>query len=128
MDGLGSGLERFDGEGRYRELEYENPSCEIEGVGALPPFNDGEAEPFSGPGELGTLMVESGRLQACATTQLFRYAVGRNVREAGVKPPIHEEDVQLINYLIGHLGTDGRFDELILELVSSPFFMSRIEY
>jgi len=128
MDGLGAGLERFDGEGRYRELEHENPSCEIEGVGALPPLNGGDAQSFSGPAELGTLMVESGRLQACATTQLFRYAVGRNVRDAGVKPPIHEEDVQLVNYLIGHLGTDGRFDELLLELVSSPFFMSRIEY
>lgn len=128
MDGLGLGIEAYDGLGRLRTHEIDAPGCEIETEGSFPPFAGEPAKPFDTPAQLGQLMVESEQLQACATTQLVRFAVGRTIRRKGVKSGIHEEDVPLVDDLIGKLGKDGRFDELVLELVSSPFFLHRVEY
>jgi hypothetical protein len=72
IDPAGLGLESFDHLGRHRTHEAEHPECAISGQGRL----DGIGE-FRGPAELQQLLVDSGRLEACLTTQLLRFALGR---------------------------------------------------
>lgn len=67
IDGIGFGFERFDGLGRYREVEAENPSCDIEGVGTT----GGEA--FSGPVEFSERNLDV--IATCAVQHLLRFAV-----------------------------------------------------
>ncbi|MGK0360027.1 MAG: hypothetical protein ACI9U2_002333 [Bradymonadia bacterium] len=80
MDPIGFGLERFDLAGRYREHDPGLPECVIEGVGDLP----GAGE-FSGPGQLATLLIDGGHIDACAIQNYLQFAIGRALRpnEAG---------------------------------------------
>jgi hypothetical protein len=73
MDPIGFGLEAYDVAGRFRTNDDGKPECAIEGRGELPGVG-----PFSGPGELGALLVDSGDLEACAVQQLFTWLLGRS--------------------------------------------------
>jgi hypothetical protein len=107
LDGVGWGLENFDREGRFREVEAGAPECKIDGEGEL----DGLGK-FHGPAELGALLVESPRFEACVVRQLFRFALGR--REQG-------QDRDLLDQLTGDFRRGGRrFRELLLDLASGP--------
>jgi hypothetical protein len=66
IDGVGFGFERFDGLGRYREVEAANPSCAIEGEGIA------HGVPFSGPREFASANLES--ITACAVDNVVRFA------------------------------------------------------
>lgn len=72
VDPIGLGLEMYDHTGAFRTVENDDPSCEISGVGRL----DGMA--FSGPAELSDLLIESGSLNECVATQLYRFAMGKS--------------------------------------------------
>lgn len=67
IDGIGFGFERYDGVGRYREVEEANASCEIEGVGNI------AGQSFSGPREFVEENIEA--ISDCAVTNLLRFAV-----------------------------------------------------
>lgn len=122
IDPVGFGLENYDSQGRFRTHEPDNPDtpedeseCEISGEGRLSGIGD-----FSGPAELGQLAVEAGLLDACAVTQLYRFAMGR-----------YELD-QLDQAFISHVlerqdGEPFRFDDLLVEFVASEAFGYRRE-
>jgi hypothetical protein len=85
MDPIGFGLENYDLAGRYREHDDGLPECTIAGEGALPPYGS-----FSGPAELGQLLIDSGEVQRCVTSQLFQFAVGR------APQPIEEQEIDAL--------------------------------
>ena len=74
MDPIGLGFETFDGAGMYRSMENGQP------IDASGQVNSADAEiqgPFNGVLELEKKLGGSSDVQACVTTQWFRYAYGR---------------------------------------------------
>ncbi|MCA9618626.1 MAG: DUF1592 domain-containing protein, partial [Myxococcales bacterium] len=67
IDGIGFGFERFDGQGRYREIEAENTSCSIDGQGIA------AGQAFSGPRAFSEANLE--QITSCAVTHLLQFAV-----------------------------------------------------
>jgi hypothetical protein len=122
MDPIGFGLENYDGSGRFRTMEPKSagsnqdlPACQtpIAGNGEIPGVGT-----FHGPSELTELLLQGERLDACAATQLYRFAMGR--REEG-------QDRAYVERVIAKFRESGhRFDELILALVSDPAFSRRL--
>lgn len=72
VDPIGLGLEMYDHTGAFRTVENDDPSCEISGEGML------DGTPFSGPAELSDLLIDSGSLNECVATQLYRFAMGKS--------------------------------------------------
>ena len=72
MDGIGFGLEAYDGIGKFRS---------VDGTGAVDIrgelFDTDVDGPFSGAVELGQKLGKSKTVRECATLQWFRYGVGR---------------------------------------------------
>jgi hypothetical protein len=108
----GWGLEEYDSQGRFRTVDAagceiaEHANGEVPGLGT-----------FRGPGALGALVAPSEELLQCLGTQLIRFAVGRGEPSA--------EDQALRAALLADRDGSLRFDELLLELVSSPAFAFR---
>lgn len=117
MDPVGFGLENFDSAGRFRTSEPDKPECAIDGQGNLEGIGA-----FSGPAELGQLMIDSGEVDACVARQLYRYTVGRFDLDA------HDE--ALLSRVVEQTQAGGealRIDALIGELVASEAFQLRRE-
>ena len=114
MDPIGFGLERFDGLGRYREVEKQNAECAITGEGEL--FGDGT---FNGPRQLAELMMQGTELRACAVEQFARYTSGRS---QGV-----EDDPRIVRLSERFAEAGEDFHALVLALVADPTFRYRVE-
>ncbi|NUO54435.1 MAG: DUF1588 domain-containing protein [Polyangiaceae bacterium] len=67
IDGIGFGFERYDGVGRYREVEETNPACAIEGSGTY------NGQTFSGPSEFVAANLD--QISECAATNLVKFAI-----------------------------------------------------
>lgn len=72
FDPIGLGLERYDGIGRYREAYGNGDAIKPEGM--MP-----DGTPFAGPDELGAILGRDPRFTSCIASQLFTYALGREV-------------------------------------------------
>lgn len=117
MDPVGFGLEQFDSLGRFREQEADKPECSIDGSGIL----EGVGE-FKGPAQLGDLMIESGQVDSCVATELYRFAVGRF--------ELDEHDYALIDRIVESTHEEGgalKLDEFIADYVASEAFELRRE-
>lgn len=115
IDPIGFGLERYDAHGRYRTTEPNEPSCTLSGEGEVV-----ELGTFEGPGELGTLLVESDALGECLSRQLVRYALGRSELDVA--------DARLAERLATTAAPlDAALHEVLLELVTQPAFVARAE-
>ncbi len=116
MDPIGFGLERYDQEGRYREHDNDKPQCVIAGVGEVAGIGT-----FEGPAGLADLVLETGHLDRCAVTQVFRFAMGHFDLD-----PEDETFVELVSERLA--GPQGfTFEQLMIELVSSSAFSYRRE-
>lgn len=113
-DPVGFGLENYDEAGRFREHDDDRPECTIEGQGELVGVGA-----FSGPAELASLMIQEGGLDACVVTQLYRFAIGRF--------ELDDPDHDLIDRLTTRATEGGelRFDQVLLDMVSTPAFRFR---
>jgi hypothetical protein len=110
IDGLGFGFERFDGLGRYREVEEANASCSIEGAGSY----GGEA--FTGP--RGLVAVAEETMIDCGIEQLVRFAY----RDRALA-----EDRALLRRLEQDFEGSGlAFRALLRAIVTDPSFAHRI--
>jgi hypothetical protein len=69
MDPIGFGFEKFDGIGRYRELEPRGIPVDDSG--------DVDGTAFRGVKELGALLADDPKVQSCVVKQWFRFAHGR---------------------------------------------------
>ncbi len=116
MDPIGFGLETFDREGRYRTHDDANPDCVLSGEGEVVPWGT-----FSGPAELAQVALRA-ELDACAVDHVLQFALGR---------PLAFEDIALSDRLLDRFRdpetTAGRFDRLLLDLVTDPSFRLRRE-
>ena len=112
MDPVGFGLEQYDRTGAYRTVEADHPECAITGDGSV----QGEGT-FNGPAGLADLMVQTGAVDGCAVTQVFRFAAGR--RET-------PDDAPLLRELTRDFKGGGRvFTGLLLDAVTQPTFAQR---
>jgi hypothetical protein len=82
IDGVGFGLEGFDGVGQQRKVENGLPidvSGELLGVEGL---GDPVSHKFEGPRELAALLRDSASAKACLALQYFRFGRGYEERES----------------------------------------------
>lgn len=114
-DPIGFGLERYDRSGAYRTTDKDHPECPISGDGEVTGL--GTAGTFNGPAALGELLIASGNLESCLTTQLYRMALGR--RETLADQPTIQK---LTN---GFTQNGRRFDGLLVDLVGDAAFVHR---
>ena len=110
-DPIGFGLERFDADGAYRQVQTDKPECAIPSGGTMP---DGTA--FNGPGELGALLAADPRTEACLAKQLLRFTIGRRDRA---------EEAATVQAL-GALMAGSTVREALLEIVTSAAFEYRV--
>jgi hypothetical protein len=131
LDPVGFGLDRYDAVGAYRDQQYWKFSdatkehaeiakagdagavlCKVDGQGDL------DGKKFSGPAELAALMLADPRMNECAAKQIYRLAMGRT--------DLDTTDRQFLDLIVKRLGTsDFRFDQLLLDFVSSEAFAHR---
>lgn len=114
MDPIGFGLEAYDAEGRFRTYEKNAPDCPVSGVGEIAGVGK-----FTGPAGLSQLLIDSGQLESCAVTQVFRLAFGR--RETSDDKPLLQAATQRFKE------ADDHFLELLTQFVSSDAFVTRKE-
>ncbi|HET6583289.1 MAG TPA: DUF1592 domain-containing protein [Nannocystaceae bacterium] len=113
VDPIGLGLENYDAQGRWRDHDDGKPECIIAGEGAITGIGD-----FSGPSELADLMIESGRLNQCVATQVYRFTIGRYA--------LGSVDEEILLELVEKMGSgDFMFDELLVNIVESDMFRFR---
>lgn len=114
MDPVGFGLESYDSAGRFRTTEPGKPQCSIDGKGTLDGVGD-----FTGPAELGDMMIQAGGVDRCVATMVYRYAMGRW--------KLDDHDDALIDRVVeaAQGGASLKFDALLAELVGSEAFRLR---
>ncbi|HEY8042353.1 MAG TPA: DUF1592 domain-containing protein [Polyangiaceae bacterium] len=112
IDGVGFGLEQFDGVGATRTQENGYP---VDTSGLLVD-GDGTGAPFVGGSQLGALLVASPRLSQCFVRQVYRFALG--VAESPADQPT-------IDDLSGGFTAQSAIDALLLDLVGRRAFLER---
>lgn len=113
IDPIGFGLEAYDMTGRFREHDDGRPECPISGDGEVAGVGT-----FNGPKQLAELAIESGMLNRCVATQLYRFAIGRY--------ELDELDENFLDAMTESIGEDDfRFDELLRQFVASDTFRFR---
>jgi hypothetical protein len=78
IDGLGFGLEKYDGVGAFRTMDRGVP---VDSSGLVNATTDADGAYDGGP-ELAGILAGSQQVQDCAPTQWLRYALGRAEDEA----------------------------------------------
>jgi hypothetical protein len=107
MDGIGLGLENFDGLGVYRTTEN---GATIDAVSVI----DEGGETFEGAAELGTQLREHPAVPGCIVRNVFRGATG-HVETAG-------EAGEIAALEASFSGSGHRLQDLLVELVASDGF------
>ncbi len=107
IDGIGFGFERYDGLGRYREVEADNPQCSIDGAGEF------AGQAFAGPRELVDQNLDL--IADCAVIHLLRFAL----RDWSASDEHEERMIQAFR--------DAGFDfaTLMREVAKDPSFRHR---
>ncbi|WP_053237523.1 DUF1592 domain-containing protein [Sandaracinus amylolyticus] len=114
FDPIGFGLERFDISGRVREHDEGRPECAIDGVGELPGVGA-----FSGPAELGAMLIAEGEIDDCVVRQVWEFAVGRDAMTS---------ERAAIDATVARFRENGRsMRGLLIDLVASERFALRAE-
>jgi len=111
LDGVGLGLENFDGVGRWRDTE--NGST-------IDPSGFIDQDPFDNAWEMGERVAENPDFSKCMVRHLYSYTTGQNIE-------IGQED--LVAWLSSAFVTNGHsYRSLMLETILSPGFRSVGEY
>ncbi|MDX2050921.1 MAG: DUF1592 domain-containing protein [Polyangiaceae bacterium] len=111
MDPIGFSLENLDMVGRWRDTDGGKP---VDATGDIVGTDTPGA--FNGPTELAARLAASPQVNACVTTQFFRFATGRK-ETAGDAPAIAE--------FSGVLSSQGRLTKLVVALAESNTLRSR---
>jgi hypothetical protein len=110
IDGLGFGLEAYDGIGAYRSKDL---GVAVDTRGQITATLDIDGA-YSGARELGARLAESAQVHACVPTQWFRYAFGR--REGA------DDACSLDALQTAFAASDGDLEELMIALIQSDAF------
>lgn len=115
-DLIGLGLEKFDQAGLTRTTDVDDPTCTIEGNGELVGVGT-----FSGPKQLGELLVQTDQFQACLVRQVYQFAFGTEL------DPADREVMENVNTVRDQFNENGHnFKTLLLDIVSSEMFQYRV--
>jgi hypothetical protein len=114
LDPIGFGLEMYDIAGTLRTHDDGLPQCTIAGQGEIVGYGT-----FSGPAELGKLLVDKDLVQDCIARQFLQFAIGRKLEltEAGSAAALEASFAQ----------HGYQFRELILGYVADETFAMRRE-
>ncbi|HKP63021.1 MAG TPA: DUF1592 domain-containing protein [Polyangiales bacterium] len=112
IDGLGFGLEHYDGIGAYRDVDQGVP---VDASGLVNATRDIDG-PYSGGPELAGRLVEGEDLRDCVPRQWLRYALAR--RESD------EDACSLDSLQRAFARTDGDLYELMVALTQTDAFMN----
>jgi hypothetical protein len=111
IDGLGFGLENFDGIGKFRTMEN---GATVDASGRV---NESDVdEEYTGGVELAALLARSGQARDCVPTQWLRYALGREEED--------EDTCSLVAVRQAFASSGGDMRELIVALTQTDAFMS----
>jgi hypothetical protein len=114
IDPIGFGLEEYDLGGRYRTQENGvsvDASGEVTGVSVEPGT-------FVGARALSELLVQTDEYEACVTTQVFEFAMGRSVAD---------EDACAMDSLQSAMqASGGDIPELLVSIATSKAFRQRV--
>jgi hypothetical protein len=110
MDGLGFGLENYDGIGKWRTLDGKFP---VDATGVLP-----NGKTFSTPSEMRTVMKSQlPEFARCMVEKMLTYSIGR-----GLGP----NDRRTVEGITRKLEADGYpFQTMVYEIVHSLPFLAR---
>ncbi len=114
IDPIGFGLESYDLGGRFRTEENGAPvdaSGEVTGVSVQPGA-------FDGARELSELLVATDEYEACVTTQVFEFAMGRTVAL--------EDGCAMESLQAAMQATGGDIPELLVSIATSSAFRQRV--
>jgi len=110
MDGLGLGMQDFDGVGSYRTLDERGHP--IDATGKTP-----DETRFNGAAELGVALAKDPRVMGCASRKAIMYAIGRALDDA---------DQPYVDQTLDRWSSNRRFSNLLEQIVlSDPFRMRR---
>jgi hypothetical protein len=115
IDPVGFGLERFDGLGRYRELDNGRP---VEDSGELRYLRDASVEgAFTGAVELSKRLADSVEVSDCVATQWLKYALGRD--------PTAADACSVVNVQTTFAESGGDFRALLIAITETDAFRYR---
>jgi hypothetical protein len=110
IDGLGFGLERYDGIGALRSLDH---GVTIDSRGEITSTSDADGE-YDGAPQLASILAESEHVRDCVPVQWFRYAAGR--RETA------DDACALAAMQETFKAQDGDLEQLLMAFVQSDAF------
>lgn len=110
IDGLGFGLEAYDGVGKFRTMDQGVP---VDASGNVTATTDIDGA-YSGGTELAGLLAGSAQVRDCAPTQLLRYSMGRR-DEA-------EDACSLTEVQAAFADSNGNLKEMVIALTQTDAF------
>jgi hypothetical protein len=112
IDGLGFGLEQYDGIGRFRTVDR---GVAVDSTGEVIKTGDVDM-PYEGGAELAAILAQNERVKDCAPTQWLRYAMGR--REQA------DDACSVIALRQAFDASDGDLRELVVALAQTDTFLN----
>lgn len=109
MDPIGFGFEKFDGIGRYRELEPRGIPVDDSG--------DVDGTTFQGVSGLGALLADDPKVHSCVVKQWFRFAHGRADADA--------DACTLSSLEAAFTRSNGNIQDLLINLTQTEAFRFR---
>ncbi len=110
IDGLGFGLEAYDGIGKFRTMDQGVP---VDASGQINSTTDIDGA-YSGGTELAGLLAGSAQVRDCAPTQLLRYSMGRRDEP--------EDACSLSEVQAAFADSNGDLKELVIALTQTDAF------
>lgn len=117
IDGIGFGLERYDGVGDFRSTENGQPVDDSGALRGPEGFADSRRPSFNGMRELAELLRQTQSLRQCTAIQYYRYARGYTETAA--------DDCALAHLFETFEASGGHLQTLMIELVRQPGFVLR---
>jgi hypothetical protein len=112
IDGLGFGLEHYDGVGAFRVLDQ---GVAVDARGEVNSSQDIDGA-YDGAPELATRLAGSAQVRDCAPTQWLRYALGRRETE--------DDTCSLVTLRAAFAATGGDLRELMIALTQTDAFFN----
>lgn len=110
IDGLGFGLENYDGLGRFRTMDQGVP---VDASGEIIQTRDIDGK-YSGGAALADLLASSGQVRDCAPTQWLRFSLGREEEEA--------DNCSIVSLRDAFEQSGGDLKELMIALTQTDAF------
>jgi hypothetical protein len=110
IDGLGFGLEAYDGIGKFRSMDHGVP---VDSSGMVTQTRDIDG-PYDGGPELALLLAQSEQVRDCAPTQWLRFALARRETQ--------DDTCSLVALREAFAASDGDLRELMVALTQTDAF------